>query len=639
MVTAAMTGPLTNEPVTNGAGTDEVVTHRAAVKPATAGDLSVGGSGSLLEVRGLSVSYRTRGGIVRAVRGVDLDVRPGEVTAVVGESGSGKSTTAHAVIRLLAANGGIDAGTVRFGRHDLTSLTERELRTVRGAGIGLVPQDPSVSLNPVKRIGEQVAEVLRIHRLATRRSAPLDAIAVLDQAGLPDAATRARQYPHELSGGMRQRALIAIAIAAKPKLIIADEPTSALDVTVQRVILDHLQHLVEEAGTSVLLVTHDLGVAADRAHRIVVMSQGRVVETGPTRDILENPQHEYTRRLLAGAPSLTTARFRARIASPPVAETPAADAQAAGTRAVDAQAADPRVVGEAAAPLVELRGVVKEFRLPRTAGSARTLRAVDDVSLTVHRGRTLALVGESGSGKSTTARLALRLTDPTAGHIIFDGADVTTARGTQARQLRRRAQLIYQNPYASLDPRFSIGEVISEPLRAFKVGDRASRLVRARDLLGRVALPASVLDRRPAELSGGQRQRVAIARALALSPDLVVCDEPVSALDVSVQGQVLELLAELQADTGVAYLFISHDLAVVRQIAHRVAVMKAGRIVETGTAEDLFTRPGHDYTRELLAAIPGGRHRDVRKDLSSPPTNQPGNPPAQAHQAHDEEHT
>ncbi|WP_405721191.1 dipeptide ABC transporter ATP-binding protein [Streptomyces sp. NBC_01537] len=571
-----MTGPLTNEPET-----DEAVTNDAG-EP-------------LLEVRGLTVSYRTRGGTVRAVRGVDLDVWPGEVTAVVGESGSGKSTTAHAVIRLLAANGSVDAGTVRFGRHDLTSLSERELRTVRGAGIGLVPQDPSVSLNPVKRIGEQVAEVLRIHQLATRRSASLDAIAILDQAGLTDAATRARQYPHELSGGMRQRALIAIAIAAKPKLIIADEPTSALDVTVQRVILDHLQHLTEESGTSVLLVTHDLGVAADRAQRIVVMSQGRVVETGPTREILENPQHDYTRQLLASAPSLTIARPRAKVSSPPIAEE-----RAAGERAA----------GEAAAPLVELRNVVKEFRLPHTAGSARTLRAVDDVSFTVHRGRTVALVGESGSGKSTTARLVLRLTDPTAGRILFDGADVTTARGTQARQLRRRAQLVYQNPYASLDPRFSIGEVITEPLRAFKVGDRASRPARARDLLDRVALPASLLDRRPAELSGGQRQRVAIARALALSPDLVVCDEPVSALDVSVQAQVLDLLAELQADTGVAYLFISHDLAVVRQIAHQVAVMKAGRIVETGTTDDLFTRPGHDYTRELLAAIPGGRYQD-----------------------------
>ncbi|MFF3949057.1 dipeptide ABC transporter ATP-binding protein [Streptomyces sp. NPDC001902] len=539
----------------------------------------------LLEIRGLTVSYDTRGGPVPAVRGVDLDVLPGEVVAVVGESGSGKSTTAHAITRLLAANGRIEAGAVRFGRHDLTTLPEAELRRVRGARIGLVPQDPSVSLNPVKRIGEQVAEVLRIHGLATRRTAPSEAIAVLGRAGLPDPAVRARQYPHELSGGMRQRALIAVAVAANPQLVVADEPTSALDVTVQRVILDRLQALTAEYGTAVLLVTHDLGVAADRAQRVVVMSQGRVVESGPTRAVLEDPQHPYTRRLLASAAGLNAAR--------PVA--------AAGPRTAGA-----RTAGAQTPPLVDVHRAVKEFRLPRAAGGARTLRAVDDVSFTIHRGRTLALVGESGSGKSTTARLVLRLTDPTGGRILFDGADVTTVRGEGTRQLRRRAQLVYQNPYASLDPRFSIGEVITEPLRAFRVGDRRSRLARARELLDRVALPASTLDRRPAELSGGQRQRVAIARALALSPDLVVCDEPVSALDVSVQAQVLDLLAELQADTAVAYLFISHDLAVVRQIAHEVAVMRSGRIVETGTAEELFARPRHPYTRELLAAIPGG---------------------------------
>ncbi|MFF7468742.1 dipeptide ABC transporter ATP-binding protein [Streptomyces sp. NPDC008092] len=535
----------------------------------------------VLEIRGLSVSYRTRGGAVPAVRGVDLDVWPGQVTAVVGESGSGKSTTAHAVTRLLAANGTIDAGTVRFGRHDLAALSEAELRTVRGAQIGLVPQDPTVSLNPVKRIGEQVAEVLRIHGLATRRTAGAEAVAVLDRAGLPDAAVRARQYPHELSGGMRQRALIAVAIAAGPRLIIADEPTSALDVTVQRVILDHLQHLTEESDTAILLITHDLGVAADRAQRLVVMDQGKVVEAGETRALLADPQHEYTRRLLAAAPSLATARPRTPVSAPAPADT--------------------------AAPLVEARNLVKEFRLPRAAGGARTLRAVDDVSLTLRRGQTLALVGESGSGKSTTARLVLRLTEATSGQVLFDGTDVTGARGAEVRELRRRAQLVYQNPYASLDPRFSVGEVVTEPLRAFRVGDRTARLDRARELLDRVALPAATLERRPAELSGGQRQRVAIARALALSPDLVVCDEPVSALDVSVQAQVLDLLAELQADTGVAYLFISHDLAVVRQIAHQVAVMRAGRVVETGPPGDLFSAPRHEYTRELLAAIPGGR--------------------------------
>ncbi len=397
---------------------------------------------------------------------------------------------------------------------------------------------------------------------------------------------------------MRQRALIAVAIAAQPKMIIADEPTSALDVTVQRLILDHIQHLTDEFGTAVLLVTHDLGVAADRAHRIAVMSQGRIVESGPTGQILDNPRDPYTQRLLRSVPSFAAARAAHTAHTVPRART------------------SPSVAAER--PLVVVGNLVKEFPLPRTGGGpARALRAVSDVSFTVNRHETLALVGESGSGKSTTARLVLRLVEPTAGRIVFDGDDVTAAGGARLRQLRRRAQLIYQNPYASLDPRFSINDVITEPLRAFRVGDRASRTARARDLLDRVALPASVLDRKPAELSGGQRQRVAIARALALAPQLVVCDEPVSALDVSVQAQVLELLAELQADTGVAYLFISHDLAVVRQIAHRVAVMQAGRIVEAGATDDLFERPEHDYTRALLAAIPSwSRQRQITSPRS-----------------------
>ena len=550
-------------------------------------------TGALLEIRGLTVSYRTRTGPLTAVRGVDLDVRPGEIVALVGESGSGKSTTAHAIPRLLAGNAVIEAGEIRFAGQDLTSLSERGLRRVRGAKIGLIPQDPTVSLNPVKRVGEQVAEVLRLHGLATRRTAPLDAVEVLDRAGLPEPAVRARQYPHELSGGMRQRVLIAIAIAASPRLIVADEPTSALDVTVQRRILDHLERLTGELGSAVLLVTHDLGVAADRARRIAVMSEGRIVEEGPARRILGDPQDAYTRRLLASAPSLTVARPLVRPLARPLA------------RPLVRSVAPP-----AEEPLVAAEHLVKEFPLP---GPAAAFRAVDDVSLTVHRGRTLALVGESGSGKSTTARLLLRLVEPSSGRIVFAGEDITRARGAALRRLRRRAQLVYQNPYASLDPRFTIAEVITEPLRAFHVGDRAFRTARARELLDRVALPDSTLHRRPAELSGGQRQRVAIARALALSPDLVVCDEPVSALDVSVQAQVLELLAELQADIGVAYVFISHDLAVVREIAHQVAVLQDGRVVETGTTEQIFGDPGHPHTRELLAAIPGARRLEEQK--------------------------
>ncbi|MEU2688079.1 ABC transporter ATP-binding protein [Streptomyces hygroscopicus] len=598
----------------------------------------------LLSLRGLRVSYRAGDGAPPAVRGVDLDIAPGEVVALVGESGSGKSTTAHAVIGLLPPGGRMDGGRVLFEGTDLATAGERELRARRGRDIGLIPQDPMVSLNPVQRIGRQVAEVLLIHGLADRASAPAEAVRILGQAGLPDPEVRARQYPHELSGGMRQRVLIAIAVAARPKLVIADEPTSALDVTVQRRILDHLQTLTRQAGTAVLLITHDLGVAADRARRIAVMSEGEIVETGPVRQVLTAPRHPYTRRLLASAPSMATEPVRVRVraqaraqaqargrvrevaAGEPVGEGGAPVAEGGAPVGEALVATEGLVVGEgldaaggldvaerldaaegldtAGGPLVVAEGLVKEFT-PR--GRAR-VRAVDGVDFTIRRGESFALVGESGSGKSTTARMVARLTDPTEGRIRFDGQDITALSGAALRRLRRRVQLVHQNPYSSLDPRRSVADAVTEPLRAFRVGDRAARLRRAAELLDRVALPAATLRRRPGELSGGQRQRVAIARALALGPDLVICDEPVSALDVSVQARILELLAEFQRDLGLSYLFISHDLAVVRQIADRVGVMRGGRLLETGTTDEVFASPSHPYTKELLAAIPGGRH-------------------------------
>ncbi|WP_328613096.1 ABC transporter ATP-binding protein [Amycolatopsis sp. NBC_00355] len=516
---------------------------------------------TLLRIENLAVSYRK----IPAVRDVGLDVAAGEVVAVVGESGSGKSTTAHAAIGLLPRGGRVDGGSINFDGRDLLSLSDKQWRGVRGREIALVPQDPAVSLNPVHRVGDQVAEVLKIHGLADRRGAALQAVELLERAGVPSPELRAKQYPHQLSGGLRQRVLIASALAGRPKLIIADEPTSALDVTVQRRILDHLTSLALEMGTAILLITHDLGVAADRASRIVVLSQGSVVEEGKTAEIVSAPSQPYTQQLLAAAPSMTSTL---------------------------------RPAAPAAEPLVSVRDLAKTF----DGG----IRAVDGISFDIPRGQTLALVGESGSGKSTTARMVLRLETPSAGSVEFDGRDITALSGTELRRLRRRMQIVYQNPYASLNPKFSIEDVVAEPLRAFGLPrDRVP------ELLEQVALPASIARRKPAELSGGQRQRVAIARALALRPDLVVCDEPVSALDVSVQAQILRLLAELQAELGLSYLFISHDLAVVRQLADQVGVLRAGALVELGPAAQVLHEPKAEYTKELLAAIPGRSVQEV----------------------------
>ncbi|WP_250279944.1 ABC transporter ATP-binding protein [Frankia sp. Cppng1_Ct_nod] len=557
----------------------------------------------VLEIDNLEVSYRGRLGVIHAVRGVGLTVRSGEVVALVGGSGSGKSTTAHAVLGLLPAGGQVDGGRVMFAGADLTQVGERDLRVVRGAGIGLVPQDPSVALNPVLRIGDQVSETLRIHGLVNRRAAAAAAVGALAEAGLSQPAVRARQYPHELSGGMRQRVLIAIAVAAGPRLLIADEPTSALDVTVQRQILDHIGGLVRDRGTAVLLVTHDLGIALERADRVVVLHAGRVVEAGPADQVIGEPSHPYTRQLVADAPSLSGSRLRSGPAPTPQVRTTATATATIMTTTETAVVAGPDIP-----PLIVVEDLVKEFALPRSAGHGkRSVRAVDGVSFTIGHGETFALVGESGSGKTTMARLITRLATPSAGRVTMDGQDISQLRGGALRRFRQRVQLVYQNPYASLNPRFTIAEVVEEPLRIFGVGDRASRRDRVRELLERVALSASVLSYRPAELSGGECQRVAIARALAPAPRLVVCDEPVSALDVSAQTRVLELLIQLQADLGLSFLFISHDLGVVRRVADHVGVMRAGRLLEVGLAGVVLTAPRDAYTRLLLNAIPGRR--------------------------------
>ncbi|MGQ4600502.1 dipeptide ABC transporter ATP-binding protein [Nocardia sp. R6R-6] len=524
----------------------------------------------LLRVEDLHVRYRSDSGPVTALAGVSLTVARGEVVALVGESGSGKSTLAQAVIGLLGANAETTGGTITFDDSVVDTRSERALRRLRGARIGFVPQDPGLSLNPVRRIGDQVAEPLLVHGLAARNAARARAIELLADAGLDRPELRAEQYPHELSGGQRQRVLIAAALACAPELVIADEPTSALDATVARRVLDRLAEQIAARGTAVLLITHDLAVAAERADRLVVLSGGEVVESGPTADLLAAPRHPYTKRLLAASPSLA----------------------APGAY----RAAKPRD-GQ---PLLVLRDVHKAFR----AHGGTAVAAVAGVGFELGRGETLSLVGESGSGKSTTARIALRLTEPDRGEVIFDGQELSRVRGARLRALRKRFQVVYQNPYASLDPRWRVGAIIEEPLRAFGIGDRAARRERAAELLEQVALPAGFAQRRPAELSGGQRQRVAIARALALHPELLVLDEPVSALDASVQAQILELLDRLQSELSLSYLFISHDLAVVRRISDQVAVLRHGRIVESGRTADIFDNPQHEYTRELLSAIP-----------------------------------
>ncbi len=541
----------------------------------------------LLSVTDLEVAFRTQDGTVPAVRGVSFDVYPGETVAIVGESGSGKLTTAHAIINLLPGSGMITGGSVQFEGRELSRFSPREMERVRGREIGLVPQDPMNSLNPVWSIGFQVQEAVRANGLAsTRRAAKKRAVQVLREAGLSDAEHRLHQFPHQFSGGMRQRVLIGIGLSSDPKLLIADEPTSALDVTVQKTILDHLETLTEERGTAVIFITHDLGLAAERAENIIVMNRGKIVESGPSLEILRNPQHPYTQRLVAAAPSLASTRIQS-----------AARAEG-GSHAAEVLADAP--------PVIEFREVSKQYQIRGGNGFRSTpFTAVDKASFEVRSGTTTALVGESGSGKSTLAKLLLQLESVSGGEILVDGTPTKGMSGKQLLALRRRMQPVFQDPYGSLDPLYNIGNTIAEPLRVHGVGDSASRRARVREVLDQVALPETVISRYPNELSGGQRQRVAIARALSLKPDIVVLDEAVSALDVLVQAQVLELLADLQSELGLTYLFITHDLAVVRMIADYVCVMEKGRIVEQATVDEVFDSPREEYTRNLLAAIPG----------------------------------
>ncbi|NNJ16041.1 ABC transporter ATP-binding protein [Pseudomonas putida CSV86] len=527
----------------------------------------------LIDVQDLRVSYHSAGRVTEAVRGVSFHLDPGETLAIVGESGSGKTTIASALLGLLPATARIDGGVLKVTDHDISHASERSKQQLRGRVVGLVPQDPMVSLNPTLSIGKQIAESLVLRHGKRYPGLDADVLELLEQVGLDNPALRAAQYPHELSGGMRQRVLIAIALAGEPRLIIADEPTSALDVTVQKRILDHLEQLVKARGIALVIITHDLGVAADRADRVLVMRQGELVESGVASKVLSAPGHSYTRDLLAAAPAF--------------GETP----RPVSVSTLGAQ------------PLLEFEGVGKRFQLPH----GQHFQALQDLSLEVYPGQTLAIVGESGSGKSTSLRIALGLEQPSSGRVRFAGQDIGGLSWKAFRPLRQRMQLVQQNPFAALDPKFSIYQSVVEPLVSFGRLKGRELEQAARRLMEQVQLPASYLDRLPRELSGGQRQRVAIARALALKPDLLLLDEPVSALDVSVQAQILDLLRELQAELGVAYVLVSHDLAVVASLAHQVVVLKQGQVVEQGEAGRVLEQPQASYTRELLEAVPGRR--------------------------------
>ena len=577
----------------------------------------------LLKITDLEVTFTTSTGVVPAVRGANLTIYPGQTVAIVGESGSGKSTTAAAVIGLLPGTGKVTGGSIEFDGKELTKMSSKEWIELRGSGIGLVPQDPMSNLNPVLRVGTQVKEALLANNIVPRSEAGERVTELLEQAGLPDGERRAKQYPHEFSGGMRQRVLIAIGLASRPKLLIADEPTSALDVTVQRRILDHLETLTKEMGTAVLFITHDLGLAAERAEQLVVMHRGRIVESGPALEILQHPQHPYTKRLVSAAPSLASARIES--------------AHARGITHTEEELTG-SAKNASSEEMIRVEHLTKEFHIRGAKGEAAKLLAVDDVSFTLRRGKTLAVVGESGSGKSTAANMILHLLEPTSGKSFFDGEDTSEYSEAQLFALRRRLQAVFQNPYGSLDPMYSIYRIIEEPLRIHTYGTKAYaeqeverakatgrdpepwavaaleghgeaekklRAERVAELLDLVALPRSAMRRYPNELSGGQRQRVAVARALALNPEVIVLDEAVSALDVLVQNQILHLLNDLQAQLGLSYLFITHDLAVVRQIADDVVVMEKGRLVEANTTDALFDNPVQDYTRELIEAVPG----------------------------------
>jgi len=560
----------------------------------------------LLDVRNLTVEFATRRGKVQAVKSIDISVGKGETVAIVGESGSGKSVTSYAVVRILDRAGRVAEGSIAFSGVDLVSATEAQMRDLRGREISMIFQNPRAALNPIRKVGKQIEDVLLQHVQATRATARDKAIEALEKVRIARPAERYDAYPFELSGGMCQRVVIALALACQPQLLIADEPTTGLDVTTQKAVMDLIVELTRERGMSTILITHDLGLAATYCDKVIVMEKGKVVETASAADIFRNPQHPYTRKLMKATPRVGMS----------LSDLLPDD----HAKRVSAQPAE-RVIAKSPAgapPLLIVEKLVKEYPRPAKGSLFAKLmgkgepadppfRAVDGIGFEVQRGETLGLVGESGCGKSTTSMMVNRLLDPTSGRIVFDGQDIGAIPAKQfaASSFRRRIQMVFQDPTDSLNPRFTAERAIIDPiLRMGSIRGKAALRARCEELAQLVGLPVELIDRFPHQLSGGQKARVGIARAIALDPDLVILDEPTAALDVSVQAVVLNLLDELKQRLGMSYIFVSHDLNVVRLLCDRVIVMRTGQIVEQGTAEEVLGAPKAEYTKELLTAIP-----------------------------------
>ncbi len=564
-------------------------------------------SDTLIQIRNLSVDFQTDDGTVNAVKRISFDIPRGKTVGLVGESGSGKSVTSLAIMRLIPnPPGKITSGEIILEGQNLLNLTEAQMRGVRGNKISMIFQEPMTSLNPVFTVGDQIAETLILHQKLSNQKALEKTLDLLTQVGIPNPQERIKSYPHELSGGQRQRVMIAMAIACEPDLLIADEPTTALDVTIQKQILDLLADLQKKYGMSILFITHDLGVIADIADDVVVMYRGDIVEQGTTQQLFKAPKHPYTKGLLACRPSLDKNPRRLPVVSDFM--TTEGKERTDNVESLK-QRKETRAVSDQQSVLLQIQNVKKHFPLKKGffGGVKDWVKAVDDVTLTVRRGRTLGLVGESGCGKTTLGRTILRLIEPTEGKIMYGDTDITGLDREGMRAMRRKMQIIFQDPYASLNPRMTIGAALMEPMIIHNLGSgREERQEMAGELMKKVGLDRAMLNRYPHEFSGGQRQRICIARALAVKPEFIICDESVSALDVSIQAQILNLLLDLQEEMDLTYVFISHDLAVVKFISDEVAVMYNGKVVEMNDAIGIYENPQHDYTKKLLSAIPKG---------------------------------